>query len=200
MSNTKRSRLPVQYMTRIAILAALSAVLFLVLEIPIFGSIYKLDFSNLPVLLAAFSMGPVPGLITLLMKDLIHLIFKGVSTTVGIGDLADFIMTAAFILPAVLIYQHKKSRKTALIGMLVGTLTMAAAALLVNALILFPFYMSAFHMDLPAIAGMLGVKSEGMMGILMATTLPFNLLKGAVISLLTFLIYKPLSSVLHVKK
>ena len=200
MSNSKRPALSVQYMTRIAVLAALSAVLFLTLEIPIFGSIYKLDFSNLPVLLAGFSMGPVPALITLLLKDLIHMLFKGFSTTVGIGDLADFIMTAAFVLPVCFLYHRNKSRKTALIGMGLGTVVMAAVAMLVNAWILFPFYMNAFHMDLNAIAGALGVSSSGMMGLLLSTTLPFNLLKGVVISLLTFLIYKPLSPMLHVKK
>ena len=201
MSDRSQTKLPVQYMTRIAILAALSAVLFLVLEIPIFGNIYKLDFSNLPVLLAAFSMGPVPALITLAIKDVIHLIIKGMGTSVGIGDLADFIMTAAFVLPAALIYGRNKSRRSALIGMVCGTVAMAAVALLVNGLMLFPFYMSAYHMDLAAIAGALGASADaGMTTLLLTTTLPFNLLKGVVLCLLTYLIYKPLSPVLHVKK
>ena len=201
MSDRTQTKLPVQYMTRIAILAALSAVLFLVLEIPIFGNIYKLDFSNLPVLLAAFSMGPVPALITLAIKDVIHLIIKGMGTSVGIGDLADFIMTAAFVLPAALIYGRNKSRRSALIGMVCGTIAMAAVALLVNGLMLFPFYMSAYHMDLAAIAGALGASADaGLMTLLLTTTLPFNLLKGVVLCLLTYLIYKPLSPVLHVKK
>lgn len=201
MTNQKKGNLSVQYLTRIAVLAALSAVLFLTLEIPIFGNIYKLDFSNLPVMLAGYSMGIGPAIITLALKDLIHLMIKGFGSTAGIGDLADFIMTAAFVIPAVLIYKHNKSRKTALIGMIVGTLTMAAAALVVNGTIMFPFYMSAFHMDLPKIASMLGAdQSAGMMTLLLTTTLPFNLLKGVVICLLTYLIYKPLSPILHVKK
>ena len=194
-------KLSTQYLTRIAVLAALSAVLFLTLEIPIFGNIYKLDFSNLPVLLAGYSMGTVPALITLGLKDLIHLTIKGFGSTAGIGDLADFIMTAAFVIPAVFIYKRNKNRKTALIGMCVGTVVMAIAALFVNGFIMFPFYMSAFHMDLPKIASMLGAGQDaGMMTLLLTTTLPFNLLKGVVLSVLTFLIYKPLSPILKVKK
>ena len=190
-----RGNFSVQYMTHIAILAAISAVLMR-FEIPIFGNIYKLDASNVPVMLAGFSMGPVPGIFTLLIKDLINLLF---TQTLGIGDLADFIMTAAFILPASLIYKFGKSRKNALIGMIVGTVVASAVAVVVNGTILFPFYMTAFHMDLAAIAGALGCQQSGMMGILLTTTLPFNLLKWILISLLTFVIYKPLSPVLHVK-
>ena len=110
-------------------------------------------------------------------------------------------MTAAFITPAVLLYQRQKSRKTALVGMLLGTVTMALVALAVNAFIMFPFYMSAFHIDLTVVAGMLGAdQSSGMLTLLLTTTLPFNLLKGVVICLLTYLIYKPLSPILHVKQ
>ena len=107
-----RSNLSVQYMTRIAILGALSAVLF-PLEIPIVA-FYKLDFSTLPALLGAFSMGPLPGLAILLIKDLSRLAY---SSSMYVGELADFIMSAAFILPASLIYRKHKTRKTALVGM-----------------------------------------------------------------------------------
>ena len=151
-------------------------------------------------MLAGFSMGYVPGLITLALKDVIHLAIKGFGSTAGIGDLADFIMTAAFLLPALWLYRRNKNRKNALLGMCVGTVTMAVVAIAVNAFIMFPFYMSAFHMDLPKIASMLGAGEDaGMMTLLLTTTLPFNLLKGVVISAVTYLIYKPLSPLLHVK-
>ncbi|MDO5145135.1 MAG: ECF transporter S component [bacterium] len=201
MTTQKKNNLSVQYLARIAVLAALSTVLFLTLEIPIFGNIYKLDFSNIPVMLAGYSMGLVPAIITLAIKDVLHLLLNGIGSTAGVGDLADFIMTAAFITPAVLLYQRQKSRKTALVGMLLGTVTMALVALAVNAFIMFPFYMSAFHIDLTVVAGMLGAdQSSGMLTLLLTTTLPFNLLKGVVICLLTYLIYKPLSPILHVKQ
>ena len=171
-----RSNLSVQYMTRIAILGALSAVLF-PLEIPIVA-FYKLDFSTLPALLGAFSMGPLPGLAILLIKDLSRLAY---SSSMYVGELADFIMSAAFILPASLIYRKHKTRKTALVGMAVGTLCMIVVSVLVNWKMMIPFYMTAFHMDMEAIIGMARkalpfVDTEWK--VLLYVTAPFNLLKG----------------------
>lgn len=193
-----RSNLSVQYMTRIAILGALSAVLF-PLEIPIVA-FYKLDFSTLPALLGAFSMGPLPGLAILLIKDLSRLVY---SSSMYVGELADFIMSAAFILPASLIYRKHKTRKTALVGMAVGTLCMIVVSALVNWKMMIPFYMTAFHMDMEAIIGMAQkalpfVDTEWK--VLLYVTAPFNLLKGFVLSLLTFVLYKRLSPMLHVRK
>ena len=185
-------------MTRIAILGALSAVLF-PLEIPIVA-FYKLDFSTLPALLGAFSMGPLPGLAILLIKDLSRLAY---SSSMYVGELADFIMSAAFILPASLIYRKHKTRKTALVGMAVGTLCMIVVSVLVNWKMMIPFYMTAFHMDMEAIIGMAQkalpfVDTEWK--VLLYVTAPFNLLKGFVLSLLTFVLYKRLSPMLHVRK
>ena len=202
MSENKKRSLPAQYVTRIGVLTALSAVLFLVLEIPVVA-FYKLDFSNLPVLLGAFSMGPGPALIILLLKNVIHVLFKGLGSTMGIGNLADIIMGAAYILPAALLYKRHKTRRTALAGMGLGTLCMIVAGVLVNWLILIPVYMSAFHMNLEAIIGM-ATKALPFVDteweLLLFVTAPFNLLKGFIIGLITWLIYKPLSPILHVKK
>ena len=168
-----RSNLSVQYMTRIAILGAL---------------------------LGAFSMGPLPGLAILLIKDLSRLAY---SSSMYVGELADFIMSAAFILPASLIYRKHKTRKTALVGMAVGTLCMIVVSVLVNWKMMIPFYMTAFHMDMEAIIGMAQkalpfVDTEWK--VLLYVTAPFNLLKGFVLSLLTFVLYKRLSPMLHVRK
>ena len=182
-------------MTRIAILAAAASILFL-LEIPIVA-FYKLDLSNIPVMLGAFSMGTVPGLIILGLKSLIGLLH---SSSAGVGELADFFMGAALLIPASLIYHRKKSRKTALIGMAAGTLCTAVAGVLVNKYIMLPFYMGAFHMDMEGIlsfAKVGGVDTEWKL--LLLVTGPFNLLKGAALSIVTFLIYKPLSPILHSK-
>ena len=128
MSNTvKKPLLSAGTMTRIAILAAASSILFL-LEIPIVA-VYKLDLSNIPVLLGAFSMGTVPGLIILALKSAIGLLH---SSSAGVGELADFIMGAALLIPASMIYHRNKTRKTALIGMAVGTLCTAVVGVLVN--------------------------------------------------------------------
>ena len=194
MSNTK-ARFSVGVMTRIAILTAIASILFLI-EIPVVA-FYKLDLSNIPVLLGTFSMGAVPGLIILFLKSAIGLLH---SSSAGVGELADFIMGAALILPAALIYHRNKTRKSAIIGMLIGTLCTAIAGVLVNKFIMLPFYMGAFHMDMDGIikaAGVAGVDSEWKL--LLLVTGPFNLLKGVVLSIVTALIYKPLSPILHGK-
>lgn len=196
MSNTvKKPILSAGVMTRIAILAAAASILFL-LEIPIVA-FYKLDLSNIPVMLGAFSMGTVPGLIILGLKSAIGLLH---SSSAGVGELADFIMGAALLIPASLIYHRNKSRKSALIGMVVGTLCTAVVGVLVNKFIMLPFYMGAFHMSMDAIvasAKVGGIDSEWKL--LLLITGPFNLLKGTVLSIVTFLIYKPLSPILHEK-
>lgn len=198
MIATKKKTLSVQYLTRIAVLTALSSILYMI-SIPIVA-FYSLDLSNLPVLLGAFSMGPVAGLIILGLKSLIGCL---TSSTMYVGELADFIMGAAFVLPAVLIYQRNKSRKGALIGMITGTVALILAGCLTNAYLLIPFYMKAFGMPMEAIIGMCAqalpfVDTE--LKVILFVTAPFNLLKGVVLCVLTYMIYKPLSPLLHVRK
>ena len=193
-----RKNLSVQYLTRISVLTALASILFLI-EIPVVA-FYKLDLSNLPVLLGAFSMGPVPGLIILLLKSLIGMLH---SSSMYVGEMADFIMGAAFVLPAALIYRRHKTRNTALIGMAVGTVVMIVVAVLVNWKIMIPFYMTAYGMPMEAVVGM-ATKAVPFVDtewkLLLCVTAPFNLLKGVVLSALTFVLYKHLSPLLHVRR
>ena len=194
MSNTK-TRFSVGVMTRIAILTAIASILFLI-EIPVVA-FYRLDLSNIPVLLGTFSMGAVPGLIILFLKSAIGLLH---SNSAGVGELADFIMGAALILPAAFIYHRNKTRKNAIIGMIIGTLCTAIVGVLVNKFIMIPFYMGAFHMDMQGIldfARVTGIDTEWKL--LLLITAPFNLLKGTVLCIVTGLIYKPLSPILHEK-
>ena len=183
-------------LTRIAILAAAACILDLV-QIPVVA-FYKFDLGNVPVLLGTFAMGVIPGTLILALKCVIGLIH---SSSMGIGKLADLIMSLALIVPAGILYSRNKTRKTAIVGMLVGTLCMVVVSVLVNKLILLPFYMQAFHMDMAGIlkyAGVDGVDSEWRL--LLLITAPFNLLKGVLLSVVTGLIYKPLSPLLHGKR
>ena len=191
----KTSILSTPYLTRMGILTAISFILFLI-QVPIVA-FYKLDVSNIPVLLGAFSMGTVPGVIILALKCCLALLR---TTSAGVGDLADFIMGAALVIPASVIYHRNKTRKTALVGMAVGTLCMVVAGVLANKFIMLPFYMGAYHMDMNGIlkfANVAGIDSEWKL--LLLITGPFNLLKGVVLSVVTGLIYKPLSPILHAK-
>lgn len=190
-----KKTMSVQKLTRIAILTALASILFLI-EIPIVA-FYKLDLSNLPVLLGAFAMGPVAGLIILGLKSFIGMMH---STSMYVGELADFIMGAAMVLPAAWIYSRKKCRKTALIGMSVGTLAMIVVAVLCNWLIMIPFYMNAYGMPMEAVIGMATAVLpfvDTQIELLLFVTAPFNLLKGVVLSALTYVLYKHLSPLLH---
>ena len=191
----KASIFSTPYLTRMAILTAIAFILFLV-QIPVVA-FYKLDLSNIPVLLGAFSMGTVPGIIILALKCSLALLR---TTSAGVGDLADFLMSAALIIPASVIYHRNKTRKTALIGMAIGTLCMVVVGVLANKFIMLPFYMGAYHMDMDGIlkfANVGGIDSEWKL--LLLITAPFNLLKGVVLSIVTGLIYKPLSPLLHAK-
>lgn len=192
-----KKNLSVQYLTRIAVLAAVASVLYMI-EVPVIA-FYKLDVSNMAVLLGAFSMGPVPGILILLVKSTLGLLH---SSSGGVGELADFIMGASYVIPAALIYLQKKDRRHAIWGMIAGILCLVVVSVLVNWKIMIPFYMNVYGMPMEKVIGMAAkalpiVDSE--LKLLLFVTAPFNLLKGFVLSLLTFLLYKRISPLLHVK-
>lgn len=188
-----KTRFDTQTITRVAVLAALSAVLFCI-EVPIV-LFYKLDFSNLPVLLGAFSMGPLAGAIILGFKSLTGLLHSG---TGGVGELADFIQGLAYMLPACMIYLRRKNRKNALVGMGVGTVAMVAAGILSNVYILIPLLMPA---DAVVAMGQKVIPAiQNIWQFAFLIVAPFNLLKGVVIAAVTFVLYKYLSPLLHGRK
>ena len=184
---------------RVGVLGALSALLFLIPGIPIVPPIYKLDFSTVPVLLGGFSLGYIPGLIILLIKDLVGLTN---SSSMGVGELADFLASAAMMLTAVAIYRHQRSRRGALVSLIVGTVVMTIAAALINYFIVIPFYVTAMDMPAEAIVSMIGSvipAVDSLPKLIAYATTPFNLPKGVVLSAITFLLYKRLSPLLKDK-
>ena len=195
MTQTRRKRLSTREIATIAVLAAVASLLFF-LEVPIV-LFYKLDFSNLPVLLGTFAMGPVAGTMILLIKSVIGLLH---STSQGVGELADFIMGLAMLLPAGLIYEATKSRKGAILGMAVGSVCATVAGVLTNVYLLIPFYGAAYHMPVEQIIAMgqtLIPSLDTIWKFVFAITAPFNVLKWVSISILGALLYKPLSPILH---
>lgn len=199
MTTTKRKPiLTTRDLATVAVLAAISAVLFMI-EIPVV-LFYKLDLSHLPVLLGTFAMGPIPGTLILLVKSLLGLLH---STSQGVGELADFLMGFAMLLPAGLLYRHEKSRKSAILGMAVGTIIATLVAVLVNLYIMIPFYGAAFGMPVEAIVSMgtaVVPAVDSAWKFVLLITAPFNLLKWILISVLAGLMYKPLSPILHGRK
>ena len=188
------------YIAYTAIFSTMAAVLML-LEIPLFFApgFYKMDLSELPVMICTFYLGPVAGVIAEFIKIMLKLLLKGTSTAF-VGDFANFAVGCSFVLPASVIYHAKPSRKTALLGMIVGTLVMTVFGSAFNALYLIPKFAQLFHMELEKIVAMgtaVNSRIDSVYTLVLYAVVPFNLLKGAVVSALTFLLYKRISPLMH---
>ena len=175
--------------------AAATVLMFIDFSVPLMPSFIKLDVSELPALLASFSLGPVYGVVVCLIKNLVNL---SRSTTSGIGEICNFLLGACFVFSAGLIYKNMKNRKGALIGSLAGAVIMAILSLPINYYITYPIY--ANFMPMEAIIDMYKVIYSGvnsLLDCLLVFNVPFTLFKGLIDVALTFLIYKKLSPVLH---
>lgn len=192
----RRKRIPLRYITATAVLSALSTVLMMLsFSVPFMPSFLKLDFSELPALIASFSMGPVSGVLVCLIKNLLNLPF---STTGGVGELCNFLLGTCFVLPAGLIYRFRKNRRTALLAALLGAMVMAFASLPLNYFITYPMYMK--FLPLEQIIGMYQAIFPGVNGLfqcLLIFNVPFTFLKGLLDTILTFLVYKRISPLIH---
>ncbi|MBQ8288241.1 MAG: ECF transporter S component [Clostridia bacterium] len=198
LTSRNKMHLRVWRIAMTALLAALATVLMMLsFSVPFMPSFIKLDFSELPALLASFSLGPISGAAVCLIKNLINL---PLTTTGGVGELANFLMGVTFVLPAGLIYRYRKTRLGALIASGAGALAMALCSLPINYFISYPAY-SGF-LPIEAIVDMYKAILPSMDGLLMCLVtfnIPFTLLKGLLDVLLCFLIYKPLSPLLQGK-
>ena len=191
------SKLDVRKMTVTAMLSAIAFVLmFLDTAVPIMPSFIKLDLSELPALIATFALGPVYGVIVCLIKNLLHLL---ITTTGGVGELSNFILGAAFVLPAGLIYQHKKTKKNAIIGAIVGALAMAIISFPSNLFIVYPVYYNFMPKEVIIAAYQALVPFANIDSIakcLLLFNVPFTFVKGLISAIITILIYQPLRPLL----
>ena len=192
----------VRFITQIGMLGAV-AVILMAFEIPLpfAPAFYKIDFSEVPALIGCFAMGPVAGVFIELIKIVLHMLISGTSTA-GVGDVANFAIGCAFILPAAWIYKRKRSRKSAMIGMAVGTVFMAFIGCFLNAYVLLPAYAKAFSMPIDALVGMgTAVNSHitNLFTFVVFAVAPFNILKGILVSIVVLLIYKKISPILRMR-
>ena len=182
----------------VAILAAIAVVLMVFLEFPLpfFPPFLKLDISGVPVLIGSFLYGPQAGVAIAAVKALVHLMQ---TTTAGVGELADFLFSASIALAAGFVYRFNKTKKGALYACLAAVATLAVVGAVVNYYILLPFYAATFMpMDvILAVCAAVNPAITSVAGYIWFAVVPFNLLKGAVLALLTFLLYKRLSVALH---
>ena len=186
---TTNSISSVRYMSVTAMLSAVAFILmFLDFSVPFMPAFIKMDLSELPALIGAFSMGPVCGILICLIKNVLHLF---ITTTGGVGELSNFLLGVAFVLPAGLIYRHKKSRRSALIGSLLG------AVMVSNYFLVYPVYYN--FMPEEAVLGAYQVIVPSMKSILQCLVcfnMPFTIVKGLFSVVITFLVYKHISPIL----
>ena len=196
----KSSVFETKTMAKIAILSAIAFVLMLFeFPVPVAPSFYKLDFSEVAVMIGGFALGPIPAVAIEGMKVILNLLFNG-TITMGVGEFANFAIGCAMAVPAAAIYHRNKTRKSALIGMLVGTLVMTVTGVVLNYLVLIPAYVSLAHFPMDAIIGMgqaIFPFIKNTFDLVIACVTPFNLIKGVLVSLITILLYKHVSPLLH---
>ena len=189
---------------KIALIGIFSAISFVLMmfEFPlpmIAPTNYKMGFSELPIMIGAFALGPVAGIIIDAVKVLLNLLIQG-SSTGGVGEFASFVIGAAYVLPAALIYSYRKTKKTAVIGLSVSVVTVVIVGSLMNAFVLLPMYIQLyFHGDKSILIAMgtdVHKQITDITTFVLLAVAPFNLIKYGAISIITMLIYKHISRVL----
>ena len=188
----------IRKMTFTAMHGAVATVLMFVdFSVPFMPGFIKMDISELPALIAGFAYGPLSGVCVCLIKNLINLLR---TTTSGVGELCNFMLGVAFILPSSIIYKKMKTRKGAVIGSVIGAVLMAVLSLPINYFITYPFYSNFMPIDVIISMYQEIIPSvDGLLACLIIFNVPFTLMKGVIDAIICFLIYKPLSPILHKK-
>lgn len=200
IANTQTGRMALKTITKVAVLSAISVIVMLFeIPLPFAPGFYKVDLSEVVVMIGALAMGVVPGIFIELIKVLLNLLING-TITAGVGELANFVIGCSYIVPAALIYRHRKTLKTAIVGMSVGTVSITVVGALMNLFVLLPAYSALAGMPLDTLVGMGTAVNPAITNVatlVLFATVPFNLLKGLVSSVLVLLLYKRLSPILH---
>lgn len=184
---------------KLTMTAMLSAVAFVLMyfefSVPFVPAFLKMDLSELPELIAAFSMGPVSGVFVCLIKNVLHC---AVTQSATVGELSNFLLSAVFVIVAGLIYKKLHNRKGAVIGALAGTAAAALVSVVTNYFVVYPFYAAAY-MPMEVIMGMyqaIRPSTETLLEALVIFNVPFTFIKFFIADLLTFAVYKRLSPIL----
>ena len=196
---TRKHVFTTKMMASVAILGALSAVLMRIeFALPIAPSFYRIDVSEVAVLLGGFAFGPTAAILIELMKNIIYVLFGGTSTAF-VGELANFIMGCAFVLPPVICYHRNKSKRTALVGLLMGIVSLAFVGALMNYYVLLPLYATIYQMPMEAMIAMGTILNPGvdnLLSFVLLMSVPFNIIKGILVSSIVFMSYKKISIIL----
>lgn len=196
---TTRNRMSIQTIAKVSILGALAfLVMMFEIALPFAPSFYKLGFDEVIVLIGGFALGPWAAVCIEALKIALNLIIGG-TITMGIGELTNFLIGLAFVVPATLIYQKNKSRKNAIKGLIVGTISLTVIGGLLNYFVMLPAF--AFFMDYPMdkiieMGHIVNPNINGLLGLVLFATTPFNLLKGIMSSVVVLLCYKKISPII----
>ena len=180
-------------MVRVAVFGALSGIFYIFIKFPVpfLPTFLEFHFDEIPAFIASFAYGPITGILVLLIKTLIKLPF---TRTLGVGELSDLIYSAAFILPAAIVYKKHRNFKGVVVGLLFGTVLQLAVSLLSNIYVMIPFYMKVMELPEAAILGMCKAANPKITDVgwsygLLAV-LPFNLIKDVAVIVITIFTYK----------
>lgn len=189
----------VNRLVKISLLVAMAFILMLFeFPVPGFPPFLKFDLSDLPPLIGGFALGPIAGVIIEGGKVILNLVFNGTYTG-GVGEFANFLVGGSFVFVASFIYHKNKTRKNAIIGLILGTIVMTIIGAIFNYYILIPLYATIMG----GMGNVVGSAAEGnsnissLAGIIVLGITPFNIIKGAVVSLITFVSYKRISPLIN---
>ena len=193
-------RTNVKWLVKVSMLGAVAMVLML-LEFPlpfIAPPFYEFDFSEVPVLIGTFALGPLAGVIVELIKVLLNLIVNG-TITAGVGEFANFLVGTSFALPAGYVYRKHKDKKHAVLGLVVGSVIMVIFAGLINLYVLIPAYGKALSMPIEAFVQMgssIFPSIDSLWKLVLLCVVPFNAIKAIAASIVTMFIYKHISRII----
>ena len=194
MQNNKTRRI-----VEIAMLTALATAL-MYFEFPIFfiPQFYKIDLSDIPAIIGGFAIDPIAGVIIELLKVILHGLTKGTESA-WVGEIANFAIGAMYIIPAGYIYKHYKTKKSAIIGMSIGTASMTVIGAVINAVVLLPLYAKLFlgSMDnIIKVSSAVNPHINSVWTLVLLGVVPFNIIKGVIISIITYFLYKRVRKVI----
>ena len=188
----------VNWIVKVAMLGAVATVLML-FEFPIpfiAPGFYKLDFSEVPVLVGGFAMGPLAGVAIEAVKILLNFLING-TITGGVGELSNFVLGAIFVLPAAISYKKSKTRKSALVGLITGGVLMVILGIFTNAFIMIPLYSKFMPLEaILAQAASIWPAVDSVFDFVLLCVVPFNIVKAILVSVITMALYKRLSPLL----
>ena len=202
-TNVKKSnRTSAKKIVLVGVFGAISTVLMLLsFNVPFIPTFVKLDFSDLPVLLGGYLLGPLHGSLIALIKVLLNFFYNG-SMTFGIGETVNLIGSLSFMLPAVLYYQRRRNFKSAVISLVIGTISATVVLLTANYFVMFPLYATVMNFPMEKIvaaAHALNPLVTDLGSLMVFALLPFNIVKFGLNSVLAMLMYKRLAQTLKLE-